>query len=87
MLSALYERHADCRDWIRNWLDDALASEWRTPQDIKKRYALSSFLAGNLVIFNVRGNRYRIETRIAYQTGVVLVTWGGTHAEYSQRHG
>jgi len=87
VLFALCERHADCREWINNWLDDALASEWRTPQNIKTRYASASFLANNVVIFNVRGNRYRLETQIAYQTGVVVVKWGGTHAEYTQRHG
>lgn len=86
ILSALCEKHADCREWISNWLDDAAASNWRTPHEIKRRYATASFLANNIVIFNVRGNHYRIETHVAYQTGVVLVKWGGTHAEYSQRH-
>ena len=87
VLFALCERHADCREWISNWLDDAVASQWRTPQDIKTRYASASFLANSVVIFNVRGNRYRLETQIAYQTGVVIVRWAGSHAEYTQRHG
>lgn len=87
VLFLLSERHADCREWIGNWLDDVSASSWRSPQDIKSRYSTASFLANNVVIFNVRGNRYRLETQVAYQTGIVVVKWGGTHAEYTHRHG
>jgi mRNA interferase HigB len=87
VLFSLSARHADCREWISNWLDDVSASNWRSPQDIKARYATASFLANNVVIFNVRGNRYRLEVQIAYQTGIVVVKWGGTHADYTHRHG
>lgn len=80
------ETHADVRDWIENWLKDAEGSCWRLPQHVKDRYATASFLADNIVIFNVRGNRYRLETQIAYQLAVVAVKWIGTHAEYTQRY-
>lgn len=77
--------HADARPWIENWIADTEATRWRTPQDIKSRYASASFLAGNVVIFNVKGNRYRLEVQVAYNTGVVVVRWMGSHAEYSKR--
>lgn len=77
--------HADARSWIENWLADAEAARWQTPQDLKRSYASASFLADNVVIFNVKGNRYRLEVQIAYKTGVVVVRWVGTHAEYTKR--
>jgi len=43
-------------------------------------------LERNRVIFNVRGNEYRLVTVVAYQVGVVAVEWIGTHAEYSKRY-
>lgn len=86
ILHEFCDDHADCRDWIENWVADAQASTWRTPQDVKDRYPSASFLADGIVIFNVRGNRYRLELRLAYQTTVVMVCWIGTHAEYDQRH-
>jgi len=79
--------HADARSWIANWIADAEAARWRTPQDVKLSYASASFLPGNFVIFNVKGNRYRLETQIAYSVGVVAVQWIGTHAEYTKRQG
>ena len=77
--------HADARSWIDTWIADAETAVWKTPQDIKVNYASASFLADNIVIFNVKGNRYRLEVRIAYNTGIVVVRWAGTHAEYTKR--
>ncbi len=47
---------ANARTWIEGWIADAEPSRWRTPKDIKDHYASASFLAGNVVIFNVKGN-------------------------------
>lgn len=77
--------HADARSWIENWIFDTEQASWRTPQDIKGAYASASFLAGNVVIFNVKGNHYRLEVSVGYNTGTVVVRWVGTHAEYTKR--
>lgn len=79
--------HADARTWIENWITDAETALWLTPQNIKRNYASASFLAGNIVIFNVKGSRYGLEVRVAYNTGTVVVRWAGTHAEYTKRMG
>ncbi|MGH9439668.1 MAG: type II toxin-antitoxin system HigB family toxin [Terriglobia bacterium] len=79
-------KHTNARRWIENWLSDAEASAWATPQDIKDRYASASFLAGNIVIFNVKGNEYRLEVTCAFRTAVVVVKWIGTHAKYDERN-
>jgi mRNA interferase HigB len=86
VLEAFSQGHPDCREWLENWLSDAEHSRWTTPNTIKARYASASFLANNFVIFNVRGNNYRLEVRVAYQVGTVHISWMGTHAEYSRRH-
>lgn len=77
--------HSDARAWIENWIADTEAARWRTPQDIKNSYASASFLSNRIVIFNVKGNRYRLEVQVAYNTGVVIVKWAGTHANYTKR--
>lgn len=85
-LEAICDRHADARKWIEHWLSEAEVANWRTSQDIRARYASASFLANNLVVFNVKGNDYRLEVTVACQTSVVVVNWVGTHAEYDQRN-
>ena len=84
-LHAFSDGHADCRKWIACWIKDVRASHWKDTHDIKSRYPSASFLANNMVIFNVRGNNYRLETQIALKPGVVSVKWIGTHEKYSRR--
>ena len=84
-LSDFVDAHADARSWIENWIADTGQAHWRMPQDIKNVYASVSFLSGNVVIFNVKGNHYRLEVQLSYNTHVVIVRWAGTHAEYNKR--
>lgn len=84
-LAEFCDRHADARPWIEHWLSEVEAVRWVHSQDIRARYASASFLAGNVVIFNVKGNRYRLEVLVAYATGVIVVRWIGTHAEHDAR--
>jgi mRNA interferase HigB len=79
-------KHPDARDWIDNWLADVEAAAWLTPHMMKERYPSASVLGGGVTIFNVKGNNYRLETTIAYKTGVVVVSWVGTHSEYDKRN-
>ena len=85
-LASFIRKHADARKWIQNWIADVEESIWKSPSDIKLTYASASFLSENVVIFNVKGNSYRLETSVAYQTEIVLVIWIGNHAEYDKRH-
>ena len=85
-LDQFCSRHADARKWIANWTADVESSTWATPQAIKDRYSTASFVGGNTVIFNVKGNDYRLEVTVAFKTGLVVVKWMGTHAEYDERN-
>ena len=78
--------HADAKSWIENWIADVRNSSWKAPHEVKQRYASASFLASNIVIFNVRGNNYRLAVQVAYGAKTIAVQWIGTHAEYSRRY-
>jgi mRNA interferase HigB len=86
VLTEFVAQHAEARPWIAAWVADIEANVWTSPHTIKGRYPSVSFLTGNVAIFNVKGNKYRLETRISYSTSVVVVVWAGTHAEYTKRH-
>ena len=77
-------KHADAAATLNVWLAEAEAAEWRSPNDIRARYRSASFLAGNRVVFNIRGNNYRLVAKINYELGVALIELVGTHAEYDR---
>lgn len=86
VLDAFCKKHTDAKTWIEIWLAEAEEATWSTPQAIKERYSSVSFLVGNLIIFNVKGNEYRMEVMAAHKTGLLIVKWAGTHREYDARN-
>lgn len=82
LIEEFYAKHADARGPLLAWYQEAVAAQWRTPHDVKQRYPSASPLGDGRVIFNVKGNRYRLEAVIAYQAGTVVIRRVGTHAEY-----
>ncbi len=66
-----------------------MPSKWVSFQSaatIRDRYASASFLGGNRVIFNIKGNSYRLVVKVRFQNGIVMIEWGGTHAEYDKKN-
>jgi len=85
LLEAFKKDHADVRGQLEAWRDEVERESWQTPQDIKRRYKSADFLADNRVIFNIKGNSYRLVVQVRYRGGIVVIEWVGTHAEYSKR--
>lgn len=69
---------------LQTWFEDASRARWLTPQDIKLRYASASFIAPNRVVFNIKGNDYRLIVAVMYQFGVVYIKFLGTHSQYDE---
>ena len=84
-LDNFMRKHAASKSALSAWFAEAERSNWKKPQEIKDRYRSADFLAGNRVIFNIKGNRFRLVVRVRYQNGIVVVEWVGTHAEYSKQ--
>ena len=66
------------------WLAETRLAQWNSPQDIKKQYAHASIIANNRVVFNIKGNDYRLIVAVAYKMKYVYVKFIGTHAEYDK---
>jgi mRNA interferase HigB len=59
-------------------------SEWKNPNEIKMEYPSASFLNDNRVVFNIKGNSYRLIVRINYDYQMVWIRFVGTHSEYDK---
>ena len=78
-------KHNQAKSALDSWFAEAERAVWKTSQDIKDRYGSADFLAGNRVIFNIKGNHYRLVVKVRYQNGIVAIEWIGTHAEYDKQ--
>ncbi|GAB7537129.1 type II toxin-antitoxin system HigB family toxin [Burkholderia sp. 3C] len=83
-LLTFIQRHAQSEQQLLAWHAEAAKANWKTPQDIKNQYASASFVGKNRVVFNIKGNDFRLIVAVAYQIGVAYVKFVGTHAEYDK---
>ena len=83
-LREFWERHPDAEQTLRAWYHDAKCATWKTPADIKDVYRNASFVGNNRVVFNIKGNHYRLVVAIQYQHGIIYIRFVGTHAEYDK---
>jgi len=84
-LQAFGQKHTNAKKTLDAWFHEVDKALWQTPQDIKRRYGSADFLADNRVIFNIKGNHYRLVVKVRYQNGIVAIEWVGTHAEYDKK--
>jgi mRNA interferase HigB len=83
-LREFWKKHPDAEQPLRIWYGDVRRSSWRNSSDVKASYSTASFLAGNRVVFNIRGNNYRLIVAIAFRSGIVYIRFVGTHEEYDR---
>jgi len=74
--------HPDTRQAVLAWCSEVRKAKWKQPADIKVQYASASILKHRRVVFNLKGNDYRVVVAVAYQVGFVYIKFVGTHAQY-----
>lgn len=83
-LRDFWKKHPQAEIPLRSWYALASRADWRRPSGIKADYASASFMAGNRVVFNIKGNDYRLVVAVHYDRGMMYVRFVGTHREYDR---
>ena len=84
ILREFWEIHADAEQPLKSWHAKVKLSEWKTSNDIKIDYRNASFVTNNRVIFNIKGNTYRLVAAINYDFGIVYIRFVGNHEDYDK---
>ena len=79
-----WEKHSDCEQHLKTWHGTAMNADWKSPSDVKKTYSSSSVLKGGRIVFNIKGNTYRLITKINFEKQWMFIRFIGTHAEYDK---
>lgn len=83
-LILFYESHPQAKTPLEVWHSDVRKAQWESPDQIKREYSSASFLRDNRVVFNIKGNDYRLIVHIDYKRKIVRVKFIGTHSEYDK---
>lgn len=81
-LRDFWEKNQDAEQHLKAWVDEVKKADWSQPADIKAQYRSASILKNRRVVFNIKGNKYRLVASVAYHYKAVYVKFIGTHAGY-----
>ena len=83
-LREFWESHPDAEQPLRAWYATASRARCEQPSGVKDAYPNASFIANNRVVFNIKGNAYRLLVAMRYDKGIGFVRFIGTHAAYDR---
>ncbi len=83
-LRDFWRKHPSAEVPLRNWYAEASGASWTSPAEVRQAHRSASFVAGDRVVFNIKGNDYRLIVAVRYRSRIMYVRFVGTHAQYDQ---
>jgi len=78
------ESHPETEQYLKTWYDTAMNANWKTPNEVKQTFANASILKENRIVFNIKGNTYRLIAKFNFEKQWIFIRFSGTHFEYDQ---
>jgi len=69
---------------LDSWFNEVSKAQWASAADIKKMYRTASIVTAERMVFNIKGNDYRLVAAVDFEKGVVWIKWIGTHKDYDR---
>ena len=83
-LRDFWNKHNDCEEQLKTWYNETNKTNWKNPNELKKDYPSASILENNRIVFNIKGNKYRLVVKINYEYQIMWIRFIGTHADYDK---
>lgn len=74
----------DSEQYLKTWYDTAMSSDWKMPNDVKLTYANASILKDNRIVFNIKGNSFRLVAKFNFEKQWIFIRFIGTHTAYNK---
>ena len=83
-LREFWEEYPDSEQYLKTWYDTAMNSDWKSPADVKQTYANASVLKNNRIVFNIKGNTYRLIAKFNFEKQWIFIRFVGSHSTYDK---
>lgn len=84
ILREFWEKHNDCEQQLKSWFQEASKAEWTSPNEIKSEYPSASIIGNDRIVFNIKGNTYRLIVKINIDYQMVWIRFIGTHSAFDK---
>ena len=83
-LKEFWEKYPDSEQYLKTWYDTVMNADWKRPNDVKLSYATAGILKDSRIVFNIKGNSYRLVIKFNFEHQLAFVRFIGTHSEYAK---
>jgi len=83
-LREYWEKHPDAEQSLKAWFQVAAKAQWKNFQDVKAMLGTASIIGNDRVVFNIKGNHYRLIVLIHFKSEKMFIRFVGTHKEYDR---
>ncbi|MBR9861720.1 type II toxin-antitoxin system HigB family toxin [bacterium] len=83
-LREFWQKNSDSEQYLKTWYETAKNANWKSPSDVKLTYANASILKDGRVVFNIKGNSYRLVVKFNYTRQWAFIRFVGTHKDYDK---
>lgn len=84
VLRDFWVKHTDSEEPLKSWFRETEKSSWKNINELKKDYPYASILKGNRIVYNIKGNNYRLIVRFNFEHQICWIRFIGTHADYDK---
>ncbi len=79
-----YKDHGTPKAAMDAWFDEVRKARWSSAAEVRRSYATASIVSADRIVFNVKGNDYRLVVAVDFEKGIVWIKWIGTHKDYDK---
>ena len=83
-LREFWETHPDCTEQLKAWFQEIKAADWKNSNELKLDFPGASIISNSRIVFNIKGNHYRLIVKINYEIQICWIRFVGTHSEYDK---
>jgi mRNA interferase HigB len=83
-LREFWEKYPDSEQHLKTWYDTAMNSDWKSPSEVKQTYANASILKDSRVVFNIKGNSYRLVVKFNFEKQWIFIRFIGSQRDYDR---
>ena len=83
-LREFWEIHSDAEQYLKTWYNTTKSAKWFSPNDVKQTYISASILKNSRIVFNIKGNCYRLIVKFNFEKQWAFIRFVGTHQDYDK---
>ena len=77
-------KYSDSEGALKSWYHEIKKANWKNPNELKNQFSNASVIGSGLIVFNIKGNKYRLVVSVDFNFKIIFIKFIGTHKEYDK---